>query len=360
LTGRERCKALINGKPTDRLVWTTLVDDHTLNILPDELRGMTAFDFYRYIRCEILQLNGWGSDWDILGSELVMPGVEEVTETDAEGNTTTTSRCPRGTLTSQRSHNVHPIEYPVKTIEDMRILAGRWEDAYYKPVDDRANFELIEKRVGDDGVTVSFIGPSAIPQLLEQTMGMQQFYYLMADYPEEMDALIKLIQQKELSCFELSAQTPCDAVILCENTSTRYISPKIYEKYNMPSQRSFIEACHRHGKKGILHMCGHVYDLLEIIKETGTDGIHALTPPPTGDCHWEKALDVLGDDLIIMGVLTPDIFHQYPLDEIGPAIDKQVTPRVRESNFILMPCCDGTATPLERFLTVRDWLESKG
>lgn len=360
MTGRERLNAVFNGKPKDHLPWTTLVDFHTLDILPDELKGMTAFDFYRYIRCEIVQLNGWGSPWDIYGCELVTPGVETIEEKDDAGNITITSRCKRGTLTNRISHNVHPIEYPVKTIEDMRVLRERWEEAYYRPIDDRPNFELIENLVGDDGVTVSFISPSAIPQLLEQTMGMQQFYYLMEDHPDEMDALIRLIQEKELRFFELCAQTPCDVVILCENTSTRYISPKIYEKYNMPSQRRFVEACHKAGKKAILHMCGHVFDLLDIIKETGTDGIHALTPPPIGDCHWNKALDVLGDDLIIIGALTPDIFHQFPLEDIGPALDRQITPRLRESNFVLMPAADGTATPLERFLAVRDWIESKG
>jgi len=360
LNGRQRLSAVLDGRPTDRLPWTTLVDDHTLSILPDSLKGMDAYDFYRYIRCEILQLNGWGSAWDIYGCELVMPGVEVSTDKDESGNITTVSRCRRGALTGRISHNVHPIEYPVKTIDDVRVLAGRWEEAHYRPVDDRPNYEAIENMVGEDGITFSFIAPSAIPQLLEQTMGIQQFYYLMEDYPEEMDALIRLIQEKELSCFELCARTPCDAVILCENTSTRYISPKIYEKYNMPSQRRFVEACHRAGKKGILHMCGHVNDLLEIIRETGTDGIHALTPPPTGDCHWERALDVLGDDLIIIGALTPDIFHQFPLEEIGPALDRQVTPRLRESRFVLMPAADGTATPLERFLAVRDWVERKG
>ena len=175
-----------------------------------------------------------------------------------------------------------------------------------------------------------------------------------------MENLIRLMQEKELSRFEFDAQTSCDVVILCENTSTRYIGPKIYEKYNMLSQRSFVEVCHKAGKKGILHMCGHVHDLLEMIRETGTDGIHALTPPPIGDCHWEKALDVLGDDLIILGALTPDIFHQFPLAEIGPALDRQITPRLRESNFVLMPAADGTATPLDRFLAVRDWVESRG
>jgi hypothetical protein len=29
----------------------------------------------------------------------------------------------------------------------------------------------------------------------------------------------------------------------------------------------------------------------------------ALTPPPTGDTPWELALDVIGENLIIIGIL---------------------------------------------------------
>lgn len=350
--------AVMNGKPVDRLPWTTVVDEPTLEILPDDLKWMTPYDFYRHIRCDVFQIGDYGTEYEMKGCRLVMPGVEFTKTKDPSGETTTVSRCRHGVLTERFSPFSHPIEYSIKGIDDLRILAKRWEDAYYEPVDESAAYRAIDASVGDQGITVLFIPPSTIPHLLEEAIGMQQFYYLLADYPEEMEALIHLMQEKELKRFELCTNTPCDTIVLTENTSTRYISPAIYEKYNLPSQRAFVEACHRAGKKGILHMCGHVKLLLHLIKETGTDGIHALTPAPTGDCAWEEALDVLGDDLIIIGILTPDIFHQFPLSQVGPAIEKQITPRVRESRFILALGADGTPVPIERFLAVRDWVES--
>jgi len=360
LNGRERLNAVLDGRPTDRLPWTTLVDEHTISILPDALKGMSAEDFYRYIRCDIFQLGGWGVPRPMYGCRLVMLGVETSTSTDESGNTRTVSRSRHGVLTSEVSRYYHPTEYAIKTIDDLRILAKRWEEAYYEAVDESAAYETNEAAAGDDGITCLSIPPSVVPHLLEEAIGMEQFYYLVADYPEEMDALIRLMQEKELSRFELCSHTLCDAAILIENTSTRYISPSIYERYNLPSQCAFVDACHRTGKTAILHMCGHIGGLLDLIKTTGADGIHGLTPAPTGDCSWEKALDVLGEELIIVGALTPDIFHQLPLDEIGPALDRLITHRVRRSRFILALGADGTAVPVERFLAVRDWVESRG
>lgn len=110
------------------------------------------------------------------------------------------------------------------------------------------------------------------------------------------------------------------------------------------------------GKVAILHMCGHVYNILDLIKETRCDGIHTLTPPPTGDTPWEDALDVLGEDLIIFGCLDPTIFASGPVDQIPRALDKLLTPRLREANFVLNPMADGIPIEPARFNAVADWV----
>ncbi len=355
MTGRERLQTVMAGGQPDRLAWTTLVDGNTLGALP----GMSCLDFYRHVGCDILMLGGWGTPWGFASPRLVLPGVEDVSSRDAQGNWITESRCPHGTLTSFVSANGHPLDYPVKTLDDVRLLLRRWEDAYYEEVDDRPAYDAIAGAVGEDGIITHFFGPSAIPLLLENLVGTEQFYYLMADYPDAMDALIRLMQAKELDRFAIAARHPCEVAILCENTSTAYIGPEIYRHYNMPSQRDFVDAMHRAGKTAILHQCGHVRDLLPLIKETGADGIHALTPPPLGNTPWELALDVLGDDLIIFGCLVPDIFLTCPLDEVGPALDRLITPRLRAARFILSPFADGIPVPLERFLAVRNWVEQQ-
>jgi hypothetical protein len=360
MTHRQRLQALFAGQPTDRLAWTTLVDDKTLSVLPEELRGLSCHDFYRHVGCGIFSLAGWGTPWGFASPRLMMPGVETIRYTDDRGNHVAETRCARGTLTERMSPHWHPIEYPVKDTDDVRTLLARWETAYYEDADDTEAYANITGAIGEDGVVTMFFGPSVIPWLLENLVGVETFYYLMADEPDLMHALITLMQEKELARFEIAARHPCPLATLAENTSTAYISPEIYTRYNMPSQRAFVDAMHRQGRTAILHMCGHVGGLLPVIKETGLDGIHTLTPPPLGDCPWELALDVLGDDLIILGCLPPHYWVLPPLAEIGPTLDRLITPRLRASRFVLNPMADGIAVPLERFLAVGAWVDAQG
>ena len=356
MTGRQRLAAVMKKASTDRLPWTTLVDHASLQHFPAELQGNYGIDFYRHLGCDMFMLNGWGTPHLFRSPQLVW-GSEVREETRTEGGTrVVTWTTPHGRLTSV-SDRGHPRKYPIDSIEAVRIYRAMWERARFEAHDDTETLAAVDGLIGDDGIVTRFWGPSTIPRLLELNAGTQNFYYLLADHPDEVAALIRVMHERELEAFAILADGPWDSVTLVENTSTFYISPRVYEDYNMPHQRAFVEAIQAAGKPAILHMCGHVHGLLPLIRETGCDGIHALTPPPTGDTPWEEALDVLGEDLIIFGALDPTIFAAGPVEHIGPALDRLITPRLREANFVLNACADGIALGLERFRAVAEWVD---
>ena len=355
MTGRERLRCILSRRPADRLAWTTLLDGNSLALFPENLRGNGGVDFYKFLGCDIFLLNNWGVKAPLRSPQLNWAPDVRVTST-REGNRYAVKwETPRGSLNALYEKS-HPLKYAVDSIEAVHVFRRMWEGASYTAVDDTASVGELNRLIGDDGVFTRFWGPSTIPRLLEENMGAQHFYYHMADHPAEMDGLIRTMHEKDLQAFDLVAAGPWESATLVENTSTYYISPQIYRDYNMPHQRDFVERVKRAGKTAILHMCGHVKNLLPLIRETGCDGIHALTQPPTGDCPWETALDALGDNLVIFGCLDPTIFAAGPVEEIGPALDRLIMPRLRESPFVLAPFADGIPVPMERFLAVRDWV----
>lgn len=357
MTGRQRLTSIINKIPADGLSWTTIVDDATLALFPEELRGNGGIDFYKQIGCDIFLLNGWNTPYSFRSPQLQWPEYVKVETVHENSMTEYSWHTPKQTLSAVYKKG-HPVTYPVTSLETVRIYREMWEGATFTGCDDTETFDTLNDLVGDSGVITRFWGPSTIPRLLEKDMGIETFYYMYHDHQQEMVELIDLMHEREMEAFTHLAAGPWGSVTLVENTSTLYISPDIYKKYNMPHQRDFVEAVKRNGKTAILHMCGHVHGILDLIRETGCDGIHALTQPPTGDCPWEDALDVLGDDLIIIGSLDPSIFVNGPIEDIGPALDRIITPRLRQGNFVLCSSADGITVDLERFLAVKQWMEN--
>lgn len=359
MTGKERLTAILRKQPKDRLSWAPLVDMHTLLQLPGEMNKLDMLGFCRHLGADIFLLDGWGTLHTFRSPELCWPDFLKQTESADPQNPDIRIQkwtAPQGELIGIFNRE-HPVKYSVDSIQAVRLYREMWEGATFRAHDDFASLTALKSLIGDDGVVTRFWGPSTIPRLLEMDMGTENFYLLYFDYPDEMDALINLMHARELQAFEHIARGPWESATLIENTSTFYISPDIYKKHNMPHQRDFVEAMHKVGKPAVLHMCGHVKGLLHLIKETGCDGIHALTPPPTGDTPWEDALDVIGEDLVIIGALPAGTWLTGDVNEIGPMLDRLITPRLRAAHFILGVFADGITVPLERFEAIKRWMQ---
>lgn len=363
MTGRDRLSSIVRKRGTDRLCWATLVDQRSIDEFPSPWNTLSDLDVFRRLGCDILLLNSGRTAATRVTFEsprMVWPAGTTADETRSTENGTAVHRLalrtPRGTLT-RVNMNGHPVKGIVETREELRLYREAWEGVRWVKTDETAKLQRVDDLIGADGITTRFSFPTAIPYLLEIDIGIERFYYLYHDYPDDMRGLIDTIHDRLKEAFAILAQDPFDVQIIVENTSTRYISPSLYRSHNGPHQKDFVDAMHAAGKVAILHMCGHVRGLLREIKETGADGIHALTPPPVGDTPWEDALDVLGEDTVLMGALSPSVFVSGPVDQIGPALDAAYTPRLRKANFILCPFTDGITVPLERFQAVSRWME---
>jgi len=268
----------------------------------------------------------------------------------------------RATLTGKYQRE-HPVKYPVETAGDAAALLDIWEGAKVEKNDAyRRSDRTAEEAIGEDGVFALTLNPSPIQALIEEECGMETFYYLMQDEPALMERLIGAMYEKRRQEYRIAAESHYSLVIPVENTSTRLVSPSFYRKYSLEHMTEFARAMHSHGKKAIVHMCGHIRDLLPDFREAGIDGIHMLTDPPVGDCPFEMALQALGEEAILMGVLATDVFQgdgATPGD-IRSAVKRALRDRVRESNFILCPAIDGIATPPWKLEAVRDAVEEFG
>jgi hypothetical protein len=333
----------------------------------DELRGMSAIDFYKLLNYDIYQLGNIGLN----KNEAVKYPYKLIRRNIIEKITDFGNKyyehyieTPYGCLRSVRYRSL-PIKYLVENIDDLKILINIWRDSEYVPDLDNCDetYERIKSLLSGYGIYIPIVNPSALQTLLEEDIGIENFYYMRQDYPREINELIELMHDRRCQEYKLIAKhMPFDSCITIENTSTTYISPDIYREISQKHMKDFVDIMHAEGKLGIIHMCGLVNDLLDDFIPTGLDGIHALTEPPVGNTFISHALDVLGDDLIIITgldgtkVLNPD----YSPELLISHMEEFVTERLKKANVIFCVGADGLDMPLDRFETVSDWFAQNG
>jgi uroporphyrinogen decarboxylase len=86
-----------------------------------------------------------------------------------------------------------------------------------------------------------------------------------------------------------------------------FISTRHYREFVLPFEARVIEGFKARcpGTPVYTHTCGAIGDRLELLAETGTDGIDTLDPPPLGDVLLADAKRRVGDRLFLKGNIDP-------------------------------------------------------
>ncbi len=93
-----------------------------------------------------------------------------------------------------------------------------------------------------------------------------------------------------------------DAVLVSSAfTGGPFLSRKMYKAFVVPYERRLIEAVKTSKVPIYTHTCGSIGDRLELMLETGTQGIDTLDPPPLGNTELADAKARIGDKVFIKG-----------------------------------------------------------
>ncbi|MEP0841274.1 MAG: hypothetical protein HRF43_01025 [Phycisphaerae bacterium] len=83
----------------------------------------------------------------------------------------------------------------------------------------------------------------------------------------------------------------CDAIKISSPwVGAGLISPADYREFVLPYERELARAVRAEGAFIYTHTCGAISDRLEMIMDTGVNGVECLDPPPLGNVELEDAL----------------------------------------------------------------------
>jgi uroporphyrinogen-III decarboxylase len=352
MTSHERLTAALRGRPVDRLPWSPFLA-YWWEHQPAWLQEKGQPWLMKEIGADAL-LRGFATafsaSYDADGCAVV--------ETRSGDLLRTEYRTPLGVLTAHSRYSADGnttfvYDHPVKSRSDFEILARLAKSMRIQP-----DFPAVAESIlslGEDGLFVALVSPfgkTPFQQMIEYWVGTEAIAYALSDYPQSVEGCLEVMSERAFEAVALSIDSPAEAFISWEDSSTTNISPKMFARYIVPDLNRWGKAIHAAGKLFLHHACGHVRALMGSMANMEVDVIESLSPPPTGNIEIWEAQKILSPRVGIVGGIEPVQFLTLAEPELKAYVENLLT-RVDPCHYVLAnsdSCPPGVS--LEKFRLV--------
>jgi len=212
------------------------------------------------------------------------------------------------------------IEYPVKTVEDLKYLHGIVENYNFFPTID--DYEYLNEKWGEHGVPIAALPRSPMSALITDWMGLENFIFASFDFPDEIRRILEHIDRANDAAFDIILDSPAEVFHFCDNLSASNCA-SFFKEYADEYYKKRFRQLHRHGKKAAVHIDGTVRGILGQVAATGADAAEALTPKPVGDLEiYELRREADNSEIILWGGFPGGMFtRQFDYDDLDRQVD---------------------------------------
>lgn len=318
MTVKERLLNAICGKETDRTPWSPFLA-YWWEARPEAVTAQGQLAYMESVGADPL-LRGFAAQGTVKYNRT------DINCTIGEGVRHEVWETPAGTLHFKHRWSANGgtwflVEHPVKTVEDLKILQWIYEQA---DVEVNPAAEAGWRAAGDRGLYVPLIGSNlktCFQSMVEQWVGTETLVYLLADEPEAVEDCLAAMRHVSDKTAQFCADSPMEAFLFWEDSSTTNITPAMFRKYAAPEISFWADTLHASGKLLLHHACGHLKALLPLMAETGVDAIESISPPPTGNIDIADAYQLLPQHVALIGGLEPVFLQNCTAEELDARVE---------------------------------------
>ena len=309
-------RRVVFGESDGRIIWQPrigcwMVDKlFACGQLPAPYTGMDLPAIHRALNCSARLYQWFNPCFREIEPENVVRRERKLTETDTE----TTIETPVGRQvavrrTTPNSHAVTHVKREVTTEDELRVAIWRVENTTWRWDRDRYDRGLAE--VGDLGAPTVYMPRVTIQDLYLNKMGTQAAIYAVHDWPDTVEAYFRAMDDCHDRLIDVINASPIEIINFGDNVHSGTLPPDLFTKFVLPSYQCRCERLHAAGKFIHAHWDGDCRPLLPLAKETGLDGIEALTPKPQGDVTLEEIKAGLGEEMFLIDGIPALYFDEY-------------------------------------------------
>ena len=281
MNSRERVNTAMRGEQPDRApVWCLLSLEHIIrNAFPDGTLPETVEELVA-AECRLSQR------YHFDGVVLYRPGARRGERVDRFIQDALHD-VPHGTA-EHRIAEVDPESWPREPLE---VEPENFYSSH------------LAREILGDSYHIGGWTPDGYSSAVQWFPDLQEAMIAMAQAPERFAALVDYFDVISIAWAQAQIrQGKLESVqISSPYAGATFISPTMYRRFVLPSVRKLAQACRAQGGFSYLHTCGFIGDRLEMMAESGVDGIECMDPPPLGDLQLADAKARVGRQLFLKG-----------------------------------------------------------
>jgi len=268
-------------------------------------------------------------------------------ETRREGDTVIVHRTlhtPTGDLTqttraSDNVHTVWQVEHWCKSLDDV----DRALSVPYQPVDyATSDLARIHAEVGEHGIVMTSIADPL--WLAADLMAFGEYTIWAMTETEHFARTVAALHERVMENLRRMLDTPVDLYRIAgpEYATPPFLPPRLFQRFVVPYVAEMVDLIHSRGAKVRLHCHGKIRRVLDMILETGADGLDPCEPPPDGDIGLAELKVHTAGRLCLFGNIELKLLETGTVDEVEVAVRDCMAAAKSGGGFVIMP----TAAPI--------------
>ncbi|BBO75204.1 hypothetical protein DSCW_26210 [Desulfosarcina widdelii] len=201
-----------------------------------------------------------------------------------------------GVVYKLSSHGIPvPVGHPVTTPEQL--------EAFEPPepkIEDLGLLYLAKERFKEQKATFWLMRGTFVRSW--RLTGLTNLMMNMISNPDFVHAVARMTLDFNLAQLDLLVEAGLDVLVVEDDIATTnmpLISPEHFKSFVNQYNRQIVEKAHAKGLKVVRHSDGNLWPIMDILIETGYDGINPLEPQ--AGMHMKKVKDYCGDKLCLLG-----------------------------------------------------------
>lgn len=227
---------------------------------------------------------------------------------------------PEGTISCITSKNLSNsgeffVKWWVETQKDMEVQMYIEAHQDYEFLEDEYN--RIYSIWGNNGLGSIYFPRINVQSLFNDTMGVEGGIYALMDMPDVCEEYFKIKSKNHDKFINMISKSKFEWINYGDNVHCATLPPYLFEQYVLEEYQRRNELLHKQDIFTFAHWDGDTKSILKYAKETGMDGIEAITPKPQGDVTIEEIKAALGDEICLIDGIAALLFDEmYPIEQL--------------------------------------------